>query len=74
MSSKKKEVVATVSDLTRLRDEYHDMARRCKAEAANARGEKAAHLRGMAAAYEGTWLDFSDMIEGKGHPSARRRG
>ncbi len=55
MSSKKKEVVATVSDLTRLRDEYHDMARRCKAEAANGRGDKAARLLGMAAAYDGIW-------------------
>jgi len=70
----KKGVGATVSDLQRLRDEYHEMAKRCKAEALKCRGDKAAELRGQARAYEGVWLDFDDMINGKGHPSARRRG
>jgi len=70
----KKEVGATVSDLLRLRDEYHELAKRCKAEALKCRADKAAELRGQARAYEGVWLDLNDMINGKGHPSARRRG
>jgi len=72
--SGKKAIGATVSDLVRLRDEYHEMARRCTAEAKRQHGEKAAGLRGQARAYEGVWLDMSDLINGKGHPSARRRG
>lgn len=70
----KKNVVATQSDLIRLRDEYHAMAKNCKSEAAKVNGDKRMKLLGMAQAYEGVWLDFSDMANGKGHPSARRRG
>lgn len=67
-------VGATVSDLLCLRDEYQAQAHRCKAEAANCHGEKAAGLIGQARAYESVWLDMNDMANGKGHPSARRRG
>lgn len=70
----RKAAAATVSDLIRLRDEYHEMAKRCKAEAANHYGEKKAELLGQARAYEAIWLDLNDMANGKGHPSARRRG
>lgn len=72
MSNKKR--AATVADMTRLRDEYHAMAHRCRDAAKEQRGDKAAELRGMAKAYEGVWLDMDDMANGKKHPTLRRRG
>lgn len=70
----KKETAATVSDMIRLRDEYHAMAHRCREAAKTQRGDKAAELQGMAKAYGGVWLDMDDMAQGKKHPTLRRLG
>lgn len=65
--------VCTASDLIRLREEYREMGRRCKDAKSAARGDKAAAFEGQARAYEACALDLNDLIEGRGHPSARRR-
>ncbi|HGM5448569.1 TPA: hypothetical protein ACKPYZ_000932 [Stenotrophomonas maltophilia] len=64
---------ATEKDLANLRNEYLDLALRCRTEAKKLRGDRAAALEGQARAYAGCAADLFDLINGRKHPSARRR-
>lgn len=64
---------ASEKDLLTLRNEYEQFALRCRTEAKRQRGDRAAALEGQARAYVGCAADLNDLINGRKHPSARRR-